>query len=167
MGVEIERKFLVRDRSILDASRGVPYRQAYLSTDPDRTVRVRRTGDHAYLTIKGRGEGSARPEFEYEVPVDDAEQLLGLCKGPLIEKTRHRIDHAGLTWEVDVFAGENAGLVVAEVEIPSMDATVEIPDWVGPEVTSDPRYYNANLVAHPFSEWGVDVSDGGDGPVPG
>ncbi len=160
MGIEIERKFLVRDRSVLTGSTGIPYRQGYLSTDPERAVRVRRTGDHAYLTIKGRSEGAARPEFEYEIPAADAEQLLALSKGALIDKTRHRVDHGGLTWEIDVFAGANAGLVVAEVELPSLDWVVEIPDWAGEEVTADPRYYNANLVEHPFSDWGVGVSDG-------
>jgi len=153
MGIEIERKFLVRDRSVIEGSTGVPYRQGYLSTDPERTVRVRRGGGHAYLTIKGLTEGATRAEFEYEIPIADADHLLALCEGPIIEKTRHRIDHAGLTWEIDVFSGQNAGLVLAEVELPSADTAVEIPDWVGDEVTSDPRYYNANLVGHPYSDW--------------
>ena len=164
MGIEIERKFLIRDRSILDGSIGVPYRQGYLSqgylsTDPDRTVRVRKTGERPYLTIKGRSEGAARMEFEYEIPADDAERLLGSCKRPLIEKTRHRIEHAGLTWEVDVFSGENAGLVLAEVELLSADAAVEIAEWAGEEVTSDSRFFNANLVEHPFSEWSTQRDD--------
>ena len=155
MGTEIERKFLVGDLSILRGSIGLPYRQGYLSTDPERTVRVRRAGDRAFLTIKGLSKGATRAEFEYEIPTADAEQLLALCAGPIVAKTRHRIDHAGLTWELDVFEGENAGLVVAEVEIPSPDAPVEIPGWAGDEVTADPRYYNANLVSHPFREWGA------------
>jgi adenylate cyclase len=154
MGTEIERKFLVLDQSVLHGSTGISYRQGYLSTDPERTVRVRRAGDHAFLTIKGISEGPSRAEFEYEIPAADAEDLFALCEGPLIEKTRHRIEHAGLTWEVDVFDGKNGGLVLAEVEISSPDTPVAIPGWAGEEVTADPRYYNANLVHHPFQEWG-------------
>ena len=153
MGTEIERKFLVRDRSVLRGVIGIAYRQGYLSLDPVRTVRIRQAGDHAYVTIKGRAQGAARAEFEYEIPPEDVADLLALCQRPLIEKTRHRIDHAGLTWEVDVFEGDNGGLIVAEVELPSADTTVEIPAWVGDEVTADARYYNANLVSHPFCDW--------------
>lgn len=150
MATEIERKFLVRDRTFLSGSTGIPYRQGYLSTDPDRTVRVRRAGKHSYLTIKGRSEGPVRSEFEYEIPTADAEQLLELCQGRIIEKDRHRIEHAGRTWEVDVFAGDNAGLVIAEVEVPAADAPLEIPAWAGEEVTADARYFNASLVHRPF-----------------
>jgi adenylate cyclase len=153
LGIEIERKFLVRDRSVLDESAGLRYRQGYLSRDPDRTVRVRLTGGRAFLTVKGRSEGPTRAEFEYEIPVADAEALLALCEGPLIDKTRHRIEHASHTWEVDVFHGANEGLVVAEVELESPGEPVTLPDWIGDEVTSDPRYYNANLVARPYRSW--------------
>ncbi len=153
MGVEIERKFLVRDTSVLGTSPGVPYRQGYLSTDVDRTVRVRRAGEHAYVTIKGRTRGATRAEFEYEIPLDDVDALLGLCLAPIIEKVRHRVPHAGLVWEVDVFGGANDGLVVAEVELPSEDTVVELPSWVGAEVTGDARYYNANLIANPYRDW--------------
>ena len=153
MGTEIERKFLVRDRAVLDAATGIAYRQGYLSTDPGRTVRIRRAGDVGYVTIKGVSRGATRAEFEYEIPLDDAVELLALCQRPIIEKTRYRIDHAGLTWEVDVFEGDNAGLVVAEVELPSVDTVVEIPPWVGDEVTGDAQYFNANLVKHPFRDW--------------
>ena len=139
---------------ILGGLAGVAYRQGYLSRDPDRTVRIRLAGDHAFLTIKGRSRGASRAEFEYEIPAGDAELLLGLCAGPVIEKTRHRIDHVGHTWEIDVFHGANEGLVVAEVEIASPDTPVELPAWAGDEVTSDPRYFNANLVANPYSTWG-------------
>jgi len=159
MGTEIERKFLVRDPTILSGSTGTRYQQGYLSTDPARTVRVRRAGEHAFLTIKGESHGAARAEFEYAIPPADVDALLALCPGPIIEKTRHRIDHAGRTWEVDVFDGDNAGLIVAEVEIPDVDATVEVPDWAGEEVTTDPRYYNANLSAHPFSTWGAPTDE--------
>lgn len=105
MATEIERKFLVRDRSVLSGSTGSPYRQGYLSTDPERTVRVRLAGSRAFLTIKGRSIGAVRAEFEYEIPATDAAELLALCECPAIEKRRHRIDHAGRTWEVDVFEG--------------------------------------------------------------
>ena len=153
MAIEIERKFLVRDRSVLDRSTGVRYQQGYLSRDPDRTVRVRLAGDRAFLTIKGRADGPSRAEFEYEIAAADAEPLLALCDGPIIDKTRHHIEHERLTWEVDVFHGPNDGLVVAEVELQTEDDPISLPAWVGDEVTADPRYYNANLVAHPYREW--------------
>lgn len=153
MGVEIERKFLVRDPSVLEGNEGIPYRQGYLSTDADRTVRIRRAGQHAYVTIKGRSHGATRAEFEYEIPLDDADALLALCLPPIIEKVRHRVPHAGLVWEVDVFGGANDGLVVAEVELPSEDTVVDLPSWVGAEVTGDPRYYNANLITNPYRYW--------------
>ncbi len=153
MGIEIERKFLVRDAAVLDGIEGVAYRQGYLSLDPERTVRVRRAGDRAFLTIKGRTVGATRAEFEYEIPLDDAEAMFHLCVAPIIEKVRHRVPHAGRTWEVDVFGGANEGLVVAEVELPSEVAIVVLPPWVGDEVTDDPRYYNANLAGHPYRDW--------------
>jgi adenylate cyclase len=153
VGTEIERKFLVRDPSVLDGIPGVQYRQGYLSRDPDRTVRVRVAGDRGFLTVKGRSHGASRAEFEYEIPVADAELLLGLCEAPSIDKTRHLVAHGSHTWEVDVFHGANEGLVVAEVELGSPDELVDLPDWVGAEVTGDPRYYNANLVATPYRTW--------------
>ena len=154
MGVEIERKFLVREMGFLADVAGIPYRQGYLSTDPDRTVRIRRAGSHAFVTIKGRSHGAMRAEFEYEIPLDDAEALLAMCIPPVIEKVRYRVEHAGRTWEVDIFAGVNDGLVVAEIELPSEDAVVDLPSWVGDEVTGDPRYFNANLITRPYRDWG-------------
>jgi len=139
MGIEIERKFLVRDRSVLAGSTGTLCRQGYLSRDPDRVVRVRQAGDRAFLTVKGRSMGAARAEFEYEIPVQDAQELLAICEAPLIDKTRHAIEDGDLTWEVDVFHGENDGLVVAELELDVADRPVDLPDWVGGEVTDDPR----------------------------
>jgi CYTH domain-containing protein len=153
VATEIERKFLVRNTGFLVGDPGVLFRQGYLSRDPDRTVRVRLAGGVGYLTIKGRPRGAARPEFEFEIPVDDARELLVLCADSVIEKTRHRIDHAGLTWDVDVFSGANDGLVIAEVELPTEDHAVVLPDWVGEEVTGDVRYYNSRLVERPFSTW--------------
>ena len=157
MGIEIERKFLVRDRSVIEGSVGLPYRQGYLSTDPERTVRVRRAGDRGYVTVKGRSRGPARAEFEYAIPAADADAMLDtLALRPIVEKTRHVVEAGGRRWEIDVFGGVNEGLVVAEVELDSADATLEIPAWAGAEVTDDPRYFNANLVAHPYSEWRED-----------
>jgi CYTH domain-containing protein len=155
MATEIERKFLVRnDDWRRAASQSTDYRQGYLSTDAERNVRVRTKGKKAVLTLKGRGEGLTRLEFEYEVPLEEAEQILdSLCLEPLIEKTRHLVHHGGFTWEVDEFRGDNADLVVAEVELESEDQAFELPDWVGEEVSDDPRYLNANLVSHPYSRW--------------
>lgn len=153
MAKEIERKFLVNGDA-WKRSKGTLYRQGYLSTVKERTVRVRLEGERAVLTIKGITRGATRAEFEYEIPFEDAEQLLDdLCERPLIEKTRYKIEHAGLTWEVDEFLNENAGLVVAEVELESEDQQFDLPEWLGEEVTRDPRYYNANLVSHPFTKW--------------
>jgi adenylate cyclase len=154
LGIEIERKFLVRDRSVLRGVAGVSYRQGYLSTDPERTVRVRRAGERGYVTFKGISHGPARAEFEYSIPAEDADAMLdALALRPIVEKTRYVVESGGRRWEIDVFEGVNEGLVVAEVELESAEASVEVPAWAGNEVTDDPRYFNANLVAHPYSEW--------------
>jgi len=154
MGKEIERKFLVTGDAWRQLDQGVRYRQGYLSTVKERTVRVRTVGERGYLTIKGVTEGVSRAEYEYEIPRADADALLdGLCERPLIEKVRRRIDHAGLTWEVDEFEGENLGLVIAEVELEHEQQRFEPPPWVGEEVSSDPRYYNANLIGNPYCNW--------------
>jgi adenylate cyclase len=157
VGTEIERKFLI-DRSAwrADPALGTRYRQGYLATDAGRTVRVRIAGDRGFLTVKGPTRGIERLEFEYPIPLGDAEAMLAqLCDGPLIEKTRYRVPFAGRMWEVDVFDGENAGLILAEVELPSSDAEVVLPAWAAREVSGDPRYYNANLVHNPYSQWGT------------
>ncbi len=155
MGTETERKFLTRSLSWKQGAVGMAYRQGYLCREEARTVRVRIAGDKAYLTIKGQTQGMTRLEYEYPLPLADAQELLEqLCLRPLIEKTRYRTCYRGRVWEVDEFAGENQGLVVAEVELESPDQPLELPDWVGEEVTHDPRYLNANLVEHPFSRWG-------------
>jgi CYTH domain-containing protein len=113
-------------------------------------------GDQGYLTLKGPAVGLTRPEFEYAIPVEEARALLDtLCQPPLIEKIRYRIPIGSVVWEVDEFLGENAGLILAEVELQSERQLVTLPDWIGPEVTDDPRYYNANLVNHPFKAWGM------------
>lgn len=152
MGVEIERKFLVKGQPWRETP-GVPYRQGYLNRDKARTVRVRIAGEAAFLTIKGVSVGATRAEFEYPIPLADAEALLAQCDGPLVEKTRYLLDRAGTRWELDVFAGDNAGLVVAEVELESEDQAFVRPDWLGDEVTQDARYFNSNLAAHPYCRW--------------
>ena len=154
MGTEIERKFLVTGLSIVDSLSGVVIRQGYLSRDPERTVRIRRRGARGVITVKGASFGASRSEWEYEIPSDDADAMLAICEGPVLDKTRYEIEVAGRTWEVDVFAGANEGLVLAEVELDSEDAVVELPSWAGPEVTDDPRYYNANLSRHPMGRAG-------------
>lgn len=153
MATEIERKFLVTST---DWRQPVPITisQGYLSRAKERTVRVRVAGDRAFLTIKGLTTGASRPEFEYEIPVRDAEELLTLCDGPLVRKRRHIVIHDGDRWEVDEFTHENAGLVVAELELESENQPFARPPWLGEEVTNDPRYLNSNLAVTPFSQWG-------------
>ena len=155
MATEIERKFLVVGDEWKKHSVGTPYHQGYLSRDPDRTVRVRVAGESAYLTIKGRTHGLSRQEFEYPIPALDAVQLLALCDGPLIEKTRYVVEHRGHRWEIDEFSGDNSGLVLAEVELLQVNEAVVLPPWVGREVSDDPRYYNSNLAVNPFCSWGT------------
>lgn len=129
-------------------------RQGYLSLDPPRIVRVRRSGDGAALTVKGETTGVERLEFEYAIPVADADAMLDrLCHRPLVEKTRYRERWAGLEWEIDVFEGDNAGLIVAEVELVSPEQPVSLPPWVRAEVSGDSRYYNASLIRNPYSRW--------------
>jgi CYTH domain-containing protein len=129
-------------------------RQGYLVADAVRTVRVRIEGERAVITIKGKSTGASRGEWEYEIPVADATELLdGLCEQPQVEKIRHRIEHAGHTWEVDEFLGLNAGLVVAEIELDAEDEAFDKPDWIGQEVTGEKRYYNSSLIRHPYSQW--------------
>jgi CYTH domain-containing protein len=154
MAKEIERKFLVKSDRWRGQGVGKRYRQGYLSTGKERTVRVRTAGDRGVITVKGISVGATRSEYEYEIPFADANEMLDrLCERPLIEKTRYRIPGEGVVWEVDEFAGENRGLIVAEVELQSEDQAVSLPEWIGREVTDDPRYFNANLVAHPYSRW--------------
>jgi adenylate cyclase len=154
MAWEIERKFRVRGDAWRREAGGEVCRQGYLSLDPERTVRVRACGGRGTLTVKGISRGPLRTEYEYEIPLADAEALLAdLCVPPLIVKTRYRVRVKDLVWEVDVFAGENRGLVLAELELEDSGRQFPLPSWVGEEVTDDPRYFNANLVTHPFQSW--------------
>jgi len=158
MGMEIERKFLVCSEEWRGKGKGIPYRQGYLYADRQRSVRVRLAGNRGFLTVKGRVDGRSgcvsRLEYEYEIPVQEARQLLeSLCPPPLIEKTRYRIEVQGSVWEVDEFSGVNQGLVVAEIELSREDEDFARPSWLGPEVSDDPRYLNANLARNPWSQW--------------
>jgi len=151
MGSEIERKFLVRGDTWQPGPPGVLQQQGYLSVD-DPTVRVRIEGDRAMLTVKGAQTGLTRPEFEYEIPVADAEQLLSLCPFA-VEKTRYVREFGGHDWVVDVFHGENEGLVVAEIELAREDESFALPLWIGAEVSRDPRYRVSSLARKPFRKW--------------
>ncbi len=154
MGKEIERKFLVRDNSFRALAQGTRYRQGYLSSTKERVVRVRTIDDKGFLTIKGITTGATRAEYEYEIPVKEAEAMLDeLCEKPLIEKNRHKIAHKGLIWEVDEFFGENQGLILAEVELESEDQPYDKPEWITDEVTGDPKYFNSNLIQNPYKNW--------------
>ena len=153
MGKEIERKFRV-DPAWRPPGEGVAFEQGYLSSAAERVVRVRIEGDHAKLTIKGPTKGVTRSEYEYAIPVDDAAAMLReLCEQPIITKRRHVVEHEGKRWEVDVFGGDNAGLVIAELELASEDEAFAKPPWVREEVSADPRYYNSNLVKSPYKTW--------------
>lgn len=161
MGIEIERKYLVLApawravRDALPADAAESLRQGYLSAVPERTVRVRTAGPHAWLTIKGRSVGATRAEYEYEIPCDDARELLDrLCQKPLVEKVRWRFMNGADRWVVDEFSGANQGLVLAEIELSSEDEPFDLPAWAGVEVTDDRRYHNSSLVARPYSTWG-------------
>lgn len=154
MGIEIERKFLLAGDDWRSLGQPVLLRQGYLSSHPERVVRVRVEGERATMTVKGRSFGASRGEWEYEIPLADANELLDrLCEQPVIEKYRRRIPFAGLVWEVDEFLGANQGLAFAEVELASEDQQFDRPPWIGDEVTHDPRYYNSSLMRLPFSRW--------------
>ena len=154
MAREIERKFLVKNDSWKNGCQGLACRQGYLVTGEKVTVRVRILGGEGFLTVKGRTEGITRDEFEYRIPMVDAEAMLGsMSSGGLVEKIRYHVKVGGFTWDVDEFLGENSGLVLAEVELEDEGQQPEIPDWLGQEVTGDVRYYNAYLAGNPFSAW--------------
>jgi adenylate cyclase len=161
VGIEIERKFLVRDetwragveRSVRMAQGYVNDHAAVVAGTQLASVRVRVGDGRGWLNLKSREAGPSRQEFDYEIPLADAEALLALCVGAPIDKVRHYVPFGGFTWEVDEFAGDNAGLVVAEIELPAVDAVFAKPAWVGAEVTDQPRYYNLALAARPYARW--------------
>ena len=155
MGDEIERKFLVNGTAWKSLAEGVVFRQGYLNSDKERTVRVRTMGDKAKLTIKGPTRGIERKEFEYDIPLREAIYMLDeLCEKPLIEKVRREIKHKdGMIWEVDEFEGENKGLVVAEIELKYKEQPFDKPDWVGEDVSEKSKYFNVSLIKNPYSCW--------------
>lgn len=153
MAVEIERKFLVDQNKWSPNNKGTRMIQAYLGLAPHPTVRIRLAGEKAFLTIKGRSNSIARPEFEYEVPVEDATELFKMAISFPVEKTRYEVMHEGFLWEVDVFSGKNSGLVLAEIELESENQEFPYPDWILKEVSNDMRYYNSYLSGRPFQEW--------------
>lgn len=156
MGIEIERKFLVTGDSWRQGARGSLYCQGYLSTAKERTVRVRIAENRGFITVKGESAGSVRAEYEYEIPVGHAREMLDhICEKPLVEKTRYRMEFNGSTWEIDEFWGENEGLIVAEIELADKLDRFDLPPWAGLEVTDDPRFQNSQLVRNPYRKWNV------------
>lgn len=154
MAAEIERKFLVRNDSWRDrVTESRPFRQGYLIGAKQASVRVRLEGEQANLNIKGMTLGVSRQEYEYPIPLEDARAMLASLCGPLIEKTRHFLPQGEHVWEIDVFEGDNAGLVVAEIELSREDEPFERPAWLGREVSGEARYYNVRLVEHPYKDW--------------
>lgn len=153
--VEIERKFLIVSEGWRAGVEGSPKRlsQGYLCSDSRKSVRVRIAGQKATITVKGAREGISRLELQYDIPVPHAELMLALCERPLIDKTRYIVRHDGMKWEVDIFHAENDGLMVAEIELEREDQPVNLPDWVGQEVSHDARYYNSCLSKFPYSAW--------------
>ncbi|MDH4273547.1 MAG: CYTH domain-containing protein [Gammaproteobacteria bacterium] len=155
MAIEIERKYLILNEDWrASVTHAAQYRQGYLTQSGPASVRVRIEGRRAFINIKSATLGISRTEFEYEIPLLDADHLLShLCIGPTIEKTRYFVPFGGKTWEIDVFSGENAGLVIAEVELSDAQEAIALPPWAGAEVSDDPRYYNVSLVQHPYCSW--------------
>lgn len=154
MAKEIERKFLVKSLEWKEQAEGILYRQGYLNSLKERTVRIRTINEKAFITIKGITVGVSRLEFEYEIPFADAKQMLDeLVEKPIIEKYRYKLKQGDLMWEIDEFLGENEGLIVAEVELKDAQQTFVKPAWLGEEVSSDPRYFNSNLVLNPYKNW--------------
>ncbi len=161
MGYEIEKKFLLKDDSWRQLAEGHLYRQGYICSSDSSTVRIRTCGDAGWITVKGPAKDGVRREYEYEIPLTDALQMLKeLCRSPVIEKVRYRISVDSFVWEIDEFYGANAGLVIAEIELESPDQPFPAPSWLGEEVTEKSRYYNAHLVTRPFSEWSEEEKKG-------
>ena len=154
MAKEIERKYLVEKAFVETLQGGARIKQGYIATKDKTAVRARVKGDKAFLTLKGANKGMTRTEFEYAISVEDAESIIDeLCSGGVIDKTRYEVNFSGYIWEVDIFYGENEGLIVAEVELSDENEVFEKPPWLLEEVTNDPRYYNSNLLTNPYSNW--------------
>ncbi len=154
MAIEIERKFLVMGKCYRQLAKPVSYRQGYLSTAKERIVRVRIEGERAFLAVKGVTNGVTRTEYEYEIPPAEAEHILAkLCEKPIIEKDRYKIECDGMVWDVDEFHGPNEGLIVAEVQLNRENQQIIMPDWVGKEVSGEPKYFNSSLVQNPYGKW--------------
>lgn len=155
MATEIERKYLILNDGWRDqADEGIQITQGYMGGNDKSSIRIRINGDSANLNIKSKTLGMLRSEYEYAIPLEDAREMLTtLCDRPYIDKTRFHVSHEGHLWEIDVFAGENEGLIVAELELDSADEAYNLPDWIGKEVTEEPRYYNICLVTHPYKNW--------------
>lgn len=156
MALEIERKYLVDWDKIPALENGIDIKQGYIKTSDDAVVRVRTKDKKAFLTIKGKNSGTTRLEFEYEIPVEEAEEMLEkLCLKPMIDKTRYEIMYKNHLWELDIFYGDNNGLIVAEVELDDENENIELPIWILKEVTGDIKYYNNNLMKYPYKEWNI------------
>lgn len=155
MPIETERKFLTNSKllKVLATSKGTKIMQGYVYSSPQKTIRIRVAENKGYITLKGESKGFSRPEFEYEVPANEAVEMLNIFAHNVIEKVRYKIEHTGNTWEVDVFEGKNKGLVIAEIELNNEDEKFEIPNWVENEVTGNKKYYNSYLAQKPFCEW--------------
>ncbi len=155
MGKEIERKFLIKQDvwEAIDKPKPTPIKQCYLLTDPEKTIRIRTKGDKGFLTIKGKNKGIIRTEFEYKIPIGEAIELITLYGEQSIEKVRYNIKYKDHTWEVDVFEQANQGLIVAEIELQNEEESFEKPEWIDKEVSHDIKYYNSNLIQHPYSKW--------------
>lgn len=155
MPLEIERKFLIKEdwKEIAKDAKGLHVRQGYLCKNSSCTVRIRTMNGQGFLTVKGKSTGISRQEFEYEVPQAEAEELMLLCSGAIVEKMRYFVSYEGKTWELDVFKGDNEGLVVAEIELKSEEENFAIPAWAGEDVSHDKRYTNSSLSQHPFKSW--------------
>lgn len=154
MGVEIEKKFLLKNEDWKkQCTKGVKIKQGYLNSHTERTVRVRLSDGKGKITIKGKTENITRKEFEYQIPYKEALSLIQLCETPIIEKTRFKVKLGNLTWEIDQFGGENVGLIIAEVELKSENQILNIPSWIGQEVSKDSKYYNSSLLTYPYKNW--------------
>ena len=155
MGTEIEKKYLiVNDDWRKESDEGTYMVQGYMGTNEKSSIRIRIHGETANLNIKSSTIGITRSEYDYPVPIDEAKEILEtLCDRPYVEKTRYHVMYEGHEWEIDVFAGDNDGLIVAEIELGSVDEEFKLPDWIGEDVSDDPRYYNVCLVTHPYKDW--------------